>query len=54
MKFEYFMSRIKYSWIFQKIIDFPSHTFVIWKSKFENLKTFIDNIVNVKDAKVLC
>jgi len=54
MDFEYVMSRIKNSWIFQKIIYFPSHTFVIWKSRFENLKMFIDNIINVKDAKVLC
>jgi hypothetical protein len=54
MNFEYFMSRIKYSWIFQKIIYFPSHTFVIWKSKIEKLKMFIDNIISVKDAMVLC
>jgi hypothetical protein len=54
MNFEYVMWRIKNSWIFQKIIYFPSHTFVIWKSKFENLKTSIDNIISVKDARVLC
>jgi hypothetical protein len=33
---------------------FPSQHFVIWKSKVETYIIFINNIIIVKDAKILC
>jgi hypothetical protein len=44
-KFEYLMSRVKYSWIFSKTMYFPLKINV-------KIKTFfIDNIIN---EKILC
>jgi len=53
MDFEIFMSKIKYFWIFQKIMYFPSQFSVFWNINFFKLQFFIDNIINVEGAKVL-
>jgi len=46
INFEKFMWRIKYSWIFQICIFFE-------KIKLQNYNFLTNNIVSVKDAKVL-
>jgi hypothetical protein len=54
MNFENFTSRVKHSWIFQKIMYFPSQKkFLLEKCKFEKYNFFTHNIIGVKDAKVL-